>query len=52
MIRVLRYRPSRELGRRRAALVAAFAHVRREVWTRRERDLRWHLELGANWTIA
>jgi hypothetical protein len=37
---------------REAALREAFWRVRRAVWARRERDLRWHLDLGANWTIA
>jgi hypothetical protein len=37
---------------REHALREAFRMVRRDVWARRERALRWQLELGANWTIA
>jgi hypothetical protein len=37
---------------REAAVREAFRRARRAVWNRRERELRWHLDLGANWTIA
>jgi hypothetical protein len=37
---------------RRRVLLEAFWAVRREIWTRRERDLRWALELGQPWTLA
>lgn len=43
---------ARTAERRDRALRAAFRTIRREIWSRRELELRRVTDLGENWTIA